>query len=214
MKFIYLFFILLLASCGSVKKTYVCGENDCLDKKEYKDFFDENLSVEIKIISKKKKKVDLVQLNTKKNYDQTDKETNTQFGKSDKKAKKLRLKAQKSKLKEERRKKKIEEKYRIKEEKKLVKLKKKKIKIQKNKITNKELQINEVTLNQTKISKSINKEPQTSEVMPNQPKISKSIKSTKKISICAEIKDCDIEKITDVLIKNGNKKDFPNITLK
>ena len=126
MKFIYLFFILLLVSCGSVKKTYVCGKNDCLDKKEYKDFFDENLSVETKLISKKKKIVDLVQLNTKKNYKQTDKDTNTQFSKADKKAKKLKLKAQRTKLKEERRSKKIEEKYRIKEEKKLVKLKKKK----------------------------------------------------------------------------------------
>jgi len=31
-------------------------------------------------------------------------------------------------------------------------------------------------------------------------------------SICAEIKDCDINEIADLLIKKGKNKPYPNIT--
>ena len=31
-------------------------------------------------------------------------------------------------------------------------------------------------------------------------------------SVCAEIKDCDINKIADLLIKKGKNKPYPNIT--
>ena len=34
----------------------------------------------------------------------------------------------------------------------------------------------------------------------------------KYLSICNEIKDCDIDKIADLLTKKGRKKDFPDIT--
>ena len=34
----------------------------------------------------------------------------------------------------------------------------------------------------------------------------------KETNLCAEIKDCDIEKINELLIKKGNAKDFPDIS--
>ena len=47
------------------KNTFMCGERACVDKKEFNEFFAENLIFEIKNpIDKKKKSLDLVNLNT------------------------------------------------------------------------------------------------------------------------------------------------------
>jgi len=48
--------------------------------------------------------------------------------------------------------------------------------------------------------------------VPNNEVASNSIKTENTTSICNEIKDCDIDKIAELLIKKGRKKDFPNIT--
>ena len=65
MKTIYLIFFLLILSCNSIKKEYVCGDHPCLDKKEFKEYFSKNFIVEIKSENKNKnKKSDLVKLNT------------------------------------------------------------------------------------------------------------------------------------------------------
>ena len=42
----------------------------------------------------------------------------------------------------------------------------------------------------------------------------KSTISEDKSSICQQIKDCNIEKITELLTKKGREKDFPNINSK
>ena len=43
----------------------MCGERECLNKKEAKEYFEKNLSLEVKIIKEKKEKnFDLVKLNT------------------------------------------------------------------------------------------------------------------------------------------------------
>ena len=66
MKYTYFFFSLLLLSCGMSKNTFMCGERACVDKKEFNEFFAENLIFEIKNpIDKKKKSLDLVNLNIK-----------------------------------------------------------------------------------------------------------------------------------------------------
>ena len=39
-------------------------------------------------------------------------------------------------------------------------------------------------------------------------------KSTKQLSVCEKIENCDIDKITELLIKKGKEKDFPDITSK
>ncbi len=66
------FFLILslgiLYSCAKPKTVLICGDHVCINKKEAKQFFEENLSLEVKIIDKNKKnRVDLVQLNLKEN---------------------------------------------------------------------------------------------------------------------------------------------------
>ena len=42
--------------------------------------------------------------------------------------------------------------------------------------------------------------------------MSNKIKSPEKKNICDDVKDCDIDKITELLIKKGKGKPFPKIT--
>ena len=42
----------------------------------------------------------------------------------------------------------------------------------------------------------------------------KSPKSQNQVSICENLKDCDIEKISNLLIEKGRKKDFPDLASK
>ena len=53
MKFVYLIFFILILSCSTVKKDYVCGDHPCVDKKEFNEFFSKNFIVEIKPQKKK-----------------------------------------------------------------------------------------------------------------------------------------------------------------
>ena len=65
MKYIFLLFFLFLLSCSTTKKNYVCGDHQCVDKKEFNEYFSKNLIIEIKLQQKKKlKNSDLVRLNT------------------------------------------------------------------------------------------------------------------------------------------------------
>ena len=64
MKFAYLFLFLIILSCSTVKKEYVCGDHPCLDKKEFNEYFSKNLIIEIKSQpNKKNKKINLIDLN-------------------------------------------------------------------------------------------------------------------------------------------------------
>ena len=45
-------------------------------------------------------------------------------------------------------------------------------------------------------------------------KVTDIIKSEVQISVCDGIKDCDIDKIAELLIKKGKEKDYPDITSK
>ena len=96
MKILYLLFFFLLLSCNSTKKNYVCGDRPCLNKKDFNEYFANNLSIEIKSYQYKKiKNVDLIELNTKI--------LNSKAGdkKLAKKNLKLRKKVEKEKLKAE-----------------------------------------------------------------------------------------------------------------
>ena len=60
--------MVFIQSCSKPKTVLVCGDHVCVNKKEARQFFEENLSLEVKIIDKKKKyKTDLVELNLKEN---------------------------------------------------------------------------------------------------------------------------------------------------
>jgi len=185
MKYVFFLFFLFVISCSTSKKVYMCGDQVCLDKKEFKEYFAQNLILEVQIKNKKKSpSVDLVKLNT--NTEFNDKyiiSTDTQYKKKNKKKEKNLLKLQRAQLKEERKIIKIKEKNRIKEEKKLAKINKVQYKKKKEKINK---------VSETFIS----------------------LKSGKQTSLCDEIADCDIDKIFELLIKEGGEKSFPNITSK
>ena len=207
MKYIFIFFLLFLVSCSINNKTYMCGDRACIDNKEFKEYFAKNLIVEIK--NKKSKKnysLDLVKLNTTdKNKSKSKKMTKNVDNKQKKKDDKALFKAKKNKLKEERRIKKINDK-------KLAKLKKI------NKKNNKDITINTTKKNKFLID-SVKKPTKITNQIIDDKKLKRhetfrSIRSKNQISVCKKIKDCNIDKIAELLIKKGKKKDFPNITSK
>tara|TARA_B100001248_G_scaffold185331_1_gene141397 strand:- start:440 stop:994 length:555 start_codon:yes stop_codon:yes gene_type:complete len=60
------FFILL--SCSKPKTVLICGDHICINKDEAKQYFEENLSLEVKIIDNNvKKEINLIELNLKEN---------------------------------------------------------------------------------------------------------------------------------------------------
>ena len=69
MKYILIFTLLILfQNCSKPKTVFICGDHICINKNEAQKYFEENLSIEVKIINKKKReKIDLVELNLKNN---------------------------------------------------------------------------------------------------------------------------------------------------
>ena len=69
-KFFFIFILITLQSCSKPKTVLICGDHICVNKKEAEQYFEENLSLEVKLIDKTKKKtVDLVELNLKDNQE-------------------------------------------------------------------------------------------------------------------------------------------------
>ena len=60
---IVLSLIFLLSNCNKPKTVLICGDHICLNKAEAEQYFEENLSIEVKIIDKNKKEFDLVEIN-------------------------------------------------------------------------------------------------------------------------------------------------------
>ena len=57
MKFFFILLIfVLLQSCSKPKTVLICGDHICINKKEAEQYFEENLSIEVKVIDKKRKK--------------------------------------------------------------------------------------------------------------------------------------------------------------
>jgi len=218
MKLIFLILLSMFLSCCAVKKEYVCGDRPCLDKKDFKEYFSKNLSIEIKPQEKNKTiSADLVKINTKSFV------KNKKENIDSKKSKRLELKENKRKLKVEKNRLK-EEKTRLKEEKtRLIKERKIKAKadakiakISKSSNTDKKIIRNGLSGNVKQSNKIFNKisaDKKTTLIKdviknkPSNPQINNNPQS-----ICGEIKDCDIDKITELLINRGKNKPFPNIS--
>ena len=167
LKFFFLF--LILGSCSKPKTVLICGDHICINKSEAKQYFEENLSIEVKIIDKKlKNDVDLVELNLSTSPD----------------GKKEVVISKKSNTKNDIKTLSVDEiniiKQNIKSKKRIVK-KDGKIKKTKEKKTNSRL-------------KNVNK-----------------VKS-KEVDVCTILKDCSIDEISKYLIKEGKKKNFPDLT--
>ena len=152
-------------SCTKSSSTLICGDHECINKLEAKQYFEENLIIEVRVKKNgKETNYDLVDLNLK------DKQKIKVLKKTNKKiVRKL--------SKEE------------------VKLKKKQLK---NKIINKNKE------------KSVKDKPKDKKGAPANILTQNTPSSSS--DICLKLKKCDINSITNYLIKISNEKDFPNIS--
>ena len=169
LKFFFLFII--LGSCSKPKTVLICGDHICINKSEAKQYFEENLSIEVKIIDKKlKNDVDLVELNLSTSPD----------------GKKEVVISKKSNTKNDIKTLSVDEINIIKEN-----IKKKKRIVKKD----------------GKIKKTIEKN--TNSRLKNVNKV-----KSKEVDVCTILKDCSIDEISKYLIKEGKKKNYPDLTKK
>jgi hypothetical protein len=208
MKFFYILIFLILLSCNTTKKEYVCGDHLCVDKKEFNEYFSENLIIEISVRDKKKKKksIDLVKLNTDSNVKKkNDNKNSKKKERILKKNEKVKLKKQKVRLLEERKIREIEEKNKVKQRK-ITKIQEKNEQnLQNEKSVNRKMIID-------KVVDTIGKQKKPPKKITEKTISMDSVKTENVKSICDEIKDCDIDKIAELLIKKGKDKPFPNMS--
>ncbi len=172
MRYFFMSLILLTFSCANQKSVLICGDHKCINKAEAKQYFEDNLTIEVQIISKDKtSSYDLVDINL------SNEEKDIKIFKS--KRKKIVKKLSKEEIKEKK-----------------AELKKKK----KKKRSFKEIE--EIKKDTVKKTKSRAKAKTINNLDNNS------------IDICLQLKKCDIDSITNYLIKSSNKKDFPNISLR
>ena len=158
MKKLFLFFLFLsLLGCSKPKTVLICGDHVCINKSEAKQYFEENLSIEVRIIDKKRKKEEnLVEVNLL---------TSTNG--------------------------------------------KKEVIISEKKNTKKDIK----TLSEQEIiniKKNIKKKKKIAKIKRSPMSLSREKKDV--VDVCTLIKNCSIDEITKYLLKQGKKKDFPNIT--
>ena len=171
---------LLLVNCSKPKTVLICGDHICVNKAEAEEYFQENLSIEVKIFDKRiKDEMDLVELNLKQNQSEG-KKISILSKKDTKNEIKVLSNEEITKIKKN-----------IKNRKKEKKIAKKVIK-KKRKIVNNESQITN----------------------SNNIILESNIKKKRKdvIDVCSIIKECSIEEISKYLLKQGEKKGFPDIT--
>tara|TARA_S200000501_G_scaffold332766_1_gene335677 strand:- start:3356 stop:3910 length:555 start_codon:yes stop_codon:yes gene_type:complete len=67
-KTLLIIIILFLSNCNKPKTVLICGDHVCVNKVEAKQYFEENLSIEVKVINKQpQKEINLVELNLRNN---------------------------------------------------------------------------------------------------------------------------------------------------
>lgn len=190
MKHILIFLILLLLSnCSKPKTVLICGDHVCVNKAEAEQYFEENLSIEVKIINQKNnEQIDLVELNLKNNKNKV-----KQIAISPKKDTSKNLKTLSN--------------DEIKKIKKNIKDKKQKKEID-NKISRKTVKREENNaISELLEKKDKNQEKKNSFV--NKTIINKNINI---VDVCTILEKCNIDEISKYLIKEGKKRDFPDIT--
>jgi len=170
--FLFIVFLFLFSCSNKVTQVYICGDHPCVNKKERKEYFDNNISIEVFTITpdkKNKKKFTLVDLNLMKDTDNKNKEKSKSFSsvKSKEDVKKI-----------------------IKKRRKLAKLKLKE--------------------NKVKEGKKIDK---ISKIKSKNPFKGKKNESITFIRICKNLEECDIDKISKIIMDMGRKNPFPDITV-
>ena len=64
MRFVLITFFILLFSCTKPQTNFICGDHKCVNKAEAEQYFEENLSLEVQIITKDKQtSYNLIDLN-------------------------------------------------------------------------------------------------------------------------------------------------------
>ena len=190
MKHILIFLILLLlGNCSKPKTVLICGDHVCVNKAEAEQYFEENLSIEVKIINQKNnEQIDLVELNLKNNKNKV-----KQIAISPKKDTSKNLKTLSN--------------DEIKKIKRNIKDKKQKKEID-NKISRKTVKREE----NNAISELLEKKDKNQD--KNNSFVNKTIinKKINIVDVCTILEKCNIDEISKYLIKEGKKRDFPDIT--
>ena len=187
--FFILFILLFILACNKQKTVLICGDHICVNKKEAKQYFEENLTLEVKILNNKKKEdVDLVQLNLNKDFEKR----NISIKKKRHTNQKLKnltneeVKVIKSQIKKKEMEKRLTNKSFKKDNN-----KKLKVKVPDNK-------------KNLKINKSKPKKKSQS-ISPRKQEI---------VDVCTIIEKCSIEEISKYLIKKGKNKSYPDLTVR
>lgn len=168
MRLVLILVIFTLYSCSTSKSVLICGDHECINKEEAKLFFKENLTLEVKIITKNNEtNYNLVKMNLENDNE------NIKILKS--KNRKVVRKLSKDEIK----------------------LKKKEIIEKKN-------------MNKKAITKNDNNRIESAESA----KVQKKIVNKNPLNICSVLEICNIDTISDYLIKQSLKKDYPNIASK
>jgi len=186
MKKLLLFLIILIIyGCNKPKTVLICGDHVCINKAEAEQYFEDNLTLEVRVVDKKKsKEINLVEINLESNPE-------------DKKEISIFNKKQTNK--------KIKELSNIEIKKKKAELKKRK------KIKNKDIKDKKVT-KQIKLKKSKEKQKSQGNIVKTKKIVNK---SSKKITdICTILEKCSIDEISKYLVKQGKEKRFPDITIR
>mgnify|MGYP001166520528 FL=1 len=190
-KLFILFVFLLIYGCSKPKTVLICGDHVCINKAEAEQYFEENLTLEVRVVdSKKSKEINLVELNLESNSKGKKEISILSKKQTSKKVKKLskteirKKKAQLKKRKNGQTKKKQNAKTKKNKKKKIIK----QVELKKSR-------------SEAKTSKNILKRKR----IVNKPK-------DEIIDICTIIKKCSIEEISKYLVKEGKNKKFPDIT--
>ena len=180
---IFISLIFFLSNCSKPRTAFICGDHVCVNKAEADQFFEENLSIEVKIIDNKNNdKEDLVELNLKDNS-----LAKKEISISSKKSTNKPIKTLSNKE--------------------VVKIKKKiKNKKKEKKIAKKLIKKEDQTLK--KVSKQ--KKPNDIEKKIFKNDVNKKRKDM--VDVCTILEKCSIDEISKYLLKQGKNKKFPDIT--
>ena len=184
--FFLLSLFLLLTNCNKPKTVLICGDHVCVNKSEAIQFFEQNLSIEVKIIDKKiKNEINLVELNLNQNTNGIRKISVSSREKSKKKLRTL-SNTEVSKIKKN------------------IKNKKKEENILSKKIVNKNFKKSPNSNNDKKILRKKN-----NETIQNINKERFDV-----VDVCTILEKCSIDEISKYLLEQGKKKKFPDITIR
>ena len=177
MKNITLIFVFFLSvSCTKPKTVFICGDHICVNKTEAQQYFEENLTLEVKVLKKRdSKEPSLIELNLREPNQVNKQVFASKKEKTNKEIRKLSGNEKKkiiSNVKKKQDNKKTAQKKTIKE----------------NRNTSKKNDKKRIVLNKS------NK------------------KKKEALDICKILKECTIDEISKYLIKDGNKRSFPDIT--